>query len=385
MTDANDQKDPSSKGKREINDDGAGIEPEIIESGDRTIEPFDPTWIRVETKQLSMDFLISKMMEGELDLMPDFQREAGIWSDVAQSRLIESMFIRIPLPAFYIDVSDDDKWLVVDGLQRLAAIYRFVIKKELKLTCLDFFHHFSGKGFNELPGNFRRRIMETRATVHSIKKDTPPAVKFNIFKRINTGGLPLSSQEIRHALNPGSAPEMLKKLAGSIEFKQATDYGIRDQRMATRECVLRFMAFSLKPYTSYNSSDFDVFLNSAMAAINKKPANSLRKLEDSFLRALNASRDIFGGYAFRKQYKKNGRRNPINKALFETWTVNLDSLDDARLTELKEKRDKLVDGFIDLMSGNSGFDEAISQGTGAVAKVKLRFFEISKLIQEVLS
>lgn len=137
--------------------------------------------------------------------------------------------------------------------------------------------------------------------------------------------------------------------------------------------------------TQYKSSDFDGFLNSAMVAMNKKSDYELQKLEASFLRALNASRDIFGNYAFRKQHKKNTWRNPINKALFETWTVNLSSLNDKQLTELKKKKEKLVDGFIDLMNGSSEFDSAISQGTGNVAKVKLRFSEISKLIQEVLS
>jgi hypothetical protein len=145
------------------------------------------------------------------------------------------------------------------------------------------------------------------------------------------------------------------------------------------------MAFTLKPYTSYKSSDFDSFLNSAMTAINKKPDYELHKLESSFLRAMNASRDIFRNYAFRKQYRKNAGRNPINKALFETWAVNLSKLNDDQLTELKHKKDKLVNSFIDLMNVGSGFDGAISQGTGNVAKVKLRFSEISKLIQEVLS
>ncbi|MCD6297255.1 MAG: DUF262 domain-containing protein, partial [Deltaproteobacteria bacterium] len=287
--------------------------------------------------------------------------------------------------AFYMDASDEDEWLVVDGLQRLTAIKRFVIKKELRLSGLEFLHNLSGMDFNELPRNFRRRIKETQVIVYLIEKDTPPEVKFNIFKRINTGGLPLSSQEIRHALNQGAATMMLKRLAGSNTFKKATDYGIRDHRMAAQECVLRFMAFTLKPYTSYKSSNFDGFLNFAMTAMNKMPDYELKKLEGSFLRSLNACSYIFGRYAFRKQYRKNAWRNPINKALFETWTVNLKGLNDYQLNELKQKKDKLVNGFIDLMNDSSGFDGAISQGTGGVAKVKLRFSEISKLIQEVLS
>jgi hypothetical protein len=130
----------------------------------------------VETKPLSMDLLISRIREKEIDLMPDFQGKAGIWSDAAQSRLIESMLIRIPLPAFYMDASDEDEWLVVDGLQRLTTISRFVIKEELKLTGLEFLHNLSGMGFEELPRNFKRPINETQVTVYLIEKDTPPEV-----------------------------------------------------------------------------------------------------------------------------------------------------------------------------------------------------------------
>ena len=384
MTDINKQNKFLSSEGPECFDDGTGIEPEITESDDQIKEPFDPTLIRVETKPLSMDLLISRIKNKEIDLMPDFQRKAGIWSDAAQSRLIESMLIRIPLPAFYMDASDEDEWLVVDGLQRLTAINRFVIKKELKLSGLEFLHNLSGMGFDELPRNFRRRINETQVTVYLIEKDTPPEVKFNIFKRINTGGLPLSSQEIRHALNQGAATKMLKKLAGSDAFKKATHYGIRDHRMAAQECVLRFMAFTLQSYTSYKSKDFDNFLNTAMTTINNMQENDRMKLEDLFIRVLNISRDIFGIYAFRKQYSKDGARNPINKALFETWTVNLGDFDDDELKELKGKKKELVDSFIDLMNSSSEFESAISQGTGNVKKVKLRFSKIKELIQVVL-
>ena len=385
MTNSTEQNESLQSNGPECFDDGSGIEPEITESEDQITEPFDPTLIRVETKPLSMDLLISRIREGELNLMPDFQRKAGIWSDAAQSRLIESMLIRIPLPAFYMDASNEDRWLVVDGLQRLTTVNRFVIKKDLKLTGMEFLHHLSGMGFDELPRNFKRRINETQVTVYLIEKDTPPEVKFNIFKRINTGGLPLSFQEIRHALNQGVATQTLKKLAESDTFKKATFYGIRDHRMGAQECVLRFLAFTLRPYTDYRTSDFDGFLNDAMAALNRMHDSKIEGLTASFMRALEASREIFGTYAFRKQYMKNAGRNPINKALFETWTVNLSALNEDQLEELKIKKDELIDHFITLMNDTSGFDSAVSQGTGNVAKVRLRFLKISELIKEVLS
>lgn len=377
------QKGPLDESSVICDVDGTGVEIESTEGEDRITEPFDPTLIRVATKPMSMDLLIARIKEKELDLMPGFQRKAGIWSDGAQSRLIESMLIRIPLPAFYMDATEEDKWLIVDGLQRLTTIRRFVIDKELRLTGLEFLDQFEGKTFSELPRNFQRRINETQVTVYLIEKDTPYEVKFNVFKRINTGGLPLSSQEIRHALNQGKATEILEELANSSEFKRATDYGIQDKRMADRECVLRFIAFTIFPYLDYKTKDFDAFLNNAMATINSMNRSRSENIKKQFFRSMVAAYEIFGRYAFRKQYKKNSWRYPINKALFEVWAVNLGRLGDDELKRLKKEKDTLVDNFLGLMLDRD-FESAISQGTGDIKKVKLRFSSVENIVREVL-
>jgi uncharacterized protein with ParB-like and HNH nuclease domain len=151
-------------------------------------------------------------------------------------------------------------------------------------------------------------------------------VKFNIFKRINTGGLPLSAQEIRHALNQGKATEILARLANSMEFKKAVDNSIPDDRMVDRECVLRFFAFTITPYTKYKTKEFDSFLNDRMVDMNKMSDQELEELENRFKRAMVAAFSIFGADSFRKRYRARATRYPINKALFESWSVNLSQL-----------------------------------------------------------
>lgn len=361
-----------------------GVEVEDAVGGERITDPFDPALIRVDTRSITIDLLLSRIEHKELDLQPSFQRKGGIWSEGAQSRLIESILIRIPLPAFYVDATNDDKWLVVDGLQRLIALKRFMIDGTLRLTQLEFLTHLHDKTYKALPRPFQRRILETQVTVYVIEKGTPPEVKFNIFKRINTGGLPLSSQGIRHALNQGKATELLARLANSREFKRAINDSIRDDRMADRECVLRFLAFTVTPYTAYKAKEFDSFLNDRMVDLNSMSDQELDELERRFQRAMVAAYDIFDGDAFRKRYKANAAKYPINKALFESWSVNLGQLSSEQIQLLKERKNNLMKRFITLMNDRA-FDEAISQGTGDIRKVNRRFRLIKQVIEEVLS
>jgi hypothetical protein len=344
-------------------------------------KPFNPTLISILTKQMSLDTLIKRMREGEIDLSPAFQR-AEVWKPTQRSRLIESLLIRIPLPAFYVDATNEERWLVVDGLQRLSTLRDFVIDKTMKLRDLEFLTQFHGLKYGELPRNYQRRIDETQVTVYQIERGTPPEVKFNIFKRINTGGLPLSSQEIRHALNQGPVTPYLKGLADSEEFQRATGGGVSDQRMAARECVLRFLAFTLTPPESYKASDFDAFLSETMASLNQMDEAQRSKLAERLKRALLASHDIFGDAAFRKPRIRN--RTPVNKALFEVCTVTMDRLADEQLARLRASCEQVRDHVDQALRRDIEFLNAVSQGTGDVAKVRLRFARFRELIEKAI-
>ncbi|MDM8528048.1 DUF262 domain-containing protein [Anaerolineales bacterium HSG24] len=371
-----------------IIDHSLGIDHETEDSGEqRVVQPFDPTLIRVDTRPLTVDLLIRRIKNDEINLNPDFQRMGGIWSDVAQSRLIESLMIRIPLPAFYMDASDDEKWLVIDGLQRLTALKRFIIEQDLKLQNLEFWNDYNGLTFKELPRNLQRRIEETQVTLYLVQRGTPHNVKFNIFKRINTGGVPLSGQEIRHALNLGNSTDLLIELAKTKEFLQATDKSVSPKRMTDRECVLRFLAFTIKNYSDYGKRDeLDPFLNDRMQEINRMPKKDINTLSRRFKRAMAAAHKILGKKAFRKQYRGRTRRSPISKALFEVWSVNLDRLNDAQIKKLTQKKykDRLGDKFLDLME-NAEFFNAITTSTGDPSRVKIRFSGIERIIKEVLN
>jgi hypothetical protein len=359
----------------------ADAEQESISEGE-VRRPFDPTQIRVETKTQTIDNLIERMRHGEILLQPDFQH-AEVWKDSARSRLIESILIRIPLPAFYVDATNEDRWQVIDGQQRLSTIRRFVVDQNLRLQNLEFLTEFEGLSFEELPQNLKRRIRETNITVYKIEQGTPEEVKFNIFRRINTGGLPLSAQEIRHALNLGKATTMLKELADTSEFASATDNGVAPDRMSDRECVLRFLAFMITDPAAYNEPEFDAFLSARMKDLNSMDDASLDRLAEQFQLAMRRAVDLFGKNAFRKIKGINSRRQPINKAVMEAWAVALAKLTREQFASLQTQKDQLLSEWI-VVNNEPSFFNAVSQGTGDPVKVKLRFGTVQNLIGKVL-
>jgi hypothetical protein len=125
-----------------------------------------------------------------------------------------------------------------------------------------------------------------------------------------------------------------------------------------------------------------------MKTINKMDEKEINALENQFIKAMFTAYEIFGDDAFRKRYRMDAPRSPINKALFESWAVNLSKLNVHQTSKLIEKKDMVKAKFIDLMNDRDiepRFDSAISQGTGDIRKVKRRFSAIEQLIQEVLT
>ncbi|MFD6609643.1 DUF262 domain-containing protein [Micromonospora chalcea] len=349
--------------------------------------PFDPELIDVVTRNTTVDLLLSRIRTRRIDLQPDFQRQAGIWRARAKSRLIESLLLRIPLPTFYAAENDDEVWAMVDGIQRLTTIAQFIEPEAigaepLRLRDLEYLGpDYEQATFADLPPRLQERLRETELIVHLIRRDTPEEVKFNIFARLNTGGLPLTRQELRHALLPGVGRDTLRHWADSALFKQATGYSVRSDRMADREMILRFLAFRLTDPLTYAEDDFDAFLRKSMRKLDRLGATKIRVLREEFDKALNASYDIFGDWAFRKVDRNGGnRRFPINKALFEAISVNLATLSPQEIAVLVKRYRRVEKQFLSLMS-DVDFVAAISQGTGDPAKVRRRFAAIHDLFQ----
>ncbi len=321
--------------------------------------PFDPARIKIHTVQVVVGQLMSRIEHDEIDLAPDFQRNSGIWNARDQSRLIESLLLRIPIPVFYVAADQEENWAVADGVQRLSTI-RDYVTGEFPLTQLEYRSELDGRRYDDLPRAMQRRINETQFIVNVIEPGTPPEVMFNIFRRINTGGRPLNGQEIRHALNPGPVREYLKTLANSTEFIYATVGSIKPDRMDDREYVLRFLAFYMEPWEHYSASSLDSHLETAMKTINTMAADRRDALAADFRKAMVAAARIFGDDAFRKRSRLDAGRNQISIALFETWAVQLARCSLDQLDRLAAAREAVRNRFMALLNEDTEFERAIS-------------------------
>ncbi|MGZ0079747.1 DUF262 domain-containing protein [Methylomonas sp. BW4-1] len=357
------------------------VEAEDTSSADKPKHPYDVAKLKMETKYLSIFQALRKIEKNEIILNPDFQR-AFVWDVTKQSRLVESILIRIPLPAFYIDATDQVSWNVVDGLQRLTTMYKYCRKQDFALIGLQFLTELEGLKFEELPPQYRILIEDdTPLLFYNLMPGTPVQAKYTIFSRVNTGGMQLTPQEIRHALSQGKSTKLLQRLAVGNDFRSATDGVVESVRMSDRELILRSLAFMSLGVDAYkNFNELDKFLLHAMDKFNGLSDSELKKIERDFVESLKKVRAVFGRYAFRKFTQRNGRRSPLNKALFEVWTV---SVRNYTQDQLILNKDRIIDGFIELISSwDNSFSRSISSGTSSSWAVITRFGAIDKLLKE---
>jgi len=345
-------------------------------------EAFDPRDIDISVEQQNIDFLIGKLEDEEIDLNTEFQRSNNLWKDDKMSRLIESLMVNFPIPGFYFDITDKNNWQVVDGLQRLSALKKFVIN-ELKLQKLDFLKEIEGKTFNDLSSDeldkHRIRAMKrTQIILYKIRPGTPKPVKYRLYERINTGGLKLNSQEIRHALNQGIAADYIEELSKLPEFQKIVK--ISSARMLDRELVLRYIAFREKHFSNYKPF-LTQFLDDAMEKIATFSDGKREQLKQELVNALKTSNQIFDTKAFRKITEPRAK---YNGALFETWTVHLSQLTDEERTLLALNKTQVIDSFKLLLTQDTTFFDSISKGNSRLKDIETRFSKVEQLIKDVL-
>lgn len=365
------------------------IEEDIKKDGtnEYITHPFSTKDVKITNVVVSLSSVVERLQYKEIDLNPDFQRHSNLWTATSMSRLIESILLKLPLPIFYFDVSNSEYWIVVDGLQRLSTIKKFIVDKKLKLVNLEFLNELNGKSYDDLDRTFQRVINETQIITYQIEAQTPKKVRYSIFNRINTGGLPLNAQEIRQALNQqGKGVEFLIDCAESETFRNIVS--VPAKRMLDRELVLRFIAFKLTPnaYANFPSNNMGEFLDNAMEKLDAiKDENRLEELKKSLLNTLEFSEKILGEkHRFSRALAGNGKTKTLNRSLFDVITVCFSEIEDKK--EFLLKKDAFLEKLIAILKDENGdFSKAITEGTSGKSAIENRFMIMNNLIKEVLN
>ena len=356
------------------------VETEVLPSDEP--EPWDPEKIRIHTKHYSLRQLVDMIADGDIDLAPDFQRHY-VWKPRQRWSLIESLLLGIPLPSFYFNENTSGLLQVVDGVQRLTTIFQYVTQRSFTLGPVTYLHDLEGRGFDDLAAMFRRRLNSAQFVAHVIDPQTPYRVKFEIFRRINTGGSPLSAQEIRHCMSGARSRAFLKKLTADQSFITATGGVVAGHpRMADLEMVLRFVGFRLFTPDEYaQHASFDEFLGFVTQRLDDPAGPALDRLHADFVRGMTNCHVVFRDHAFRKWPRGTDRRNPINRALFESWgTV----LADHGTATVKARARKLTSLARHMMTHDHKFIDSISGSTGDVRNVRTRLRTVHTVVKEVL-
>ena len=355
-------------------------EPELL---DEVMHPFNPTDIDIVVEPKSLDALIKRIQHNEIDMNTDFQRHAELWNSPKMSRLIESILIRFPLPAFYFDASDENNWLIVDGLQRLSTIRKFVIDKKLRLNGLEFLTDLNGKTFDKLHRQYQRRIEECPVTVYMIKPGTPDDVKYSVFRRINTGGLTLNNQEIRNALAKPQDRELLEELANTVYSKAML--GDLSKRMKDQELVLRFWAFYRFDYLDpKNKKEIASFLDKAMEEIKQGDDAYRTELKNKYSTAIERCHQLLGQSGFEKDPTSNSRKRAKNSTLYEVWMVTLAKLTDTEFNHLLNVQSVFQEKARALLKDGEFFN-VITYSTQKKHHVEKRYEKVQALIREMLN
>ena len=354
-------------------DDDEVIEGLDAKSGSWGDYPIDDLLIRHESR--TIHDVIRRINQGNYVMDPDFQRDF-IWPEDKQSKLIESVIMRIPLPVFYMAENDGGRMVVVDGLQRLSTFQRF-LAGELKLR-LPEREELNGKKFSDLESKLQNRVEDCNLIFYTIDSKVPERARLDIFERVN-GGVPLTRQQMRNCLFMGQATRFLKEEAHTSTFLQATGSSLNEKTMRDREFVNRFCAFQLLSLDAYHG-DMDDFLAKCLREMNTLKESELSRLADGFRKSLTNNFLLFNRHAFRKHAPEQERRSVLNASL---WDVMSTSFSHYPLSKVEACAELLRQATFRLLE-NEEFNTAITYGTNDARRVRTRFQMTRKNFEEIL-
>ena len=382
----------SAAGSLSISDSQSGNNMEADPDGDSVVEgdeddeppTVDPAeMVVIEKADRSLSELHRWNREGRLILDPEWQRNY-VWDDKRASRLIESFLMGIPVPVVYLAKTADQKYEVIDGVQRLTSVFRF-FDNQLALRGIDALSDYRGLTFSALPQVQQNTLTDATLRTLELSSKTSKELLFVIFERLNTGGMPLSDMEIRNCIYRGHLNELIKELSKSEEFVKAINQKGIDARMMDRLLVLRFLAFYEQKLLKAQGG-LKKFFNDFCEQHRNPPDRKLQEFAQVFKTAMRAAYTIFGDRAFRlRRFDRNGSgewRGRINASVFQVLAVSFTEYD---LGQLTRRADAIREEYLDLITGDTKWIDAVSSRTGKWPNIEYTFDTWNRRIRECLS
>lgn len=334
---------------------------------------------------------LPEMIEKQIDLSPDFQRR-DIWKTAKQSRFVESIIMNVPIPPVFLGEDDYGKYVVLDGRQRLTAISSF-LANTYALESLKVWDELNGLTWNDLrKKGLDRAILRRFIPAVLILKESSPEVKYDVFDRLNTGGMEAEPMEIRNAIYRGPFCALLHKLSSNSTFRKLWDIPEdADERQTNRtyarmddlELVLRF--FALQKYQAMLGR-FKEYLNTEMDARNKayKVRPELAKADTAlFERAIENTWKVFGVDAFRKPAEPGGKKGVKSAPLADAVLFAFADVEASKLTPTVIK--KLSTDLQELFTNDIEFKKSIGTGTNGKGATQTRLEKTREVVQRALA
>lgn len=313
----------------------------------------------------SIEHLTLMYKRGDL-VIPDFQRKY-VWTQKQASQFIESCIIGLPVPPIFLfKEKNEDKFLVVDGQQRIQSLIYFRdgffknTKTQFKLVGVA--SDFDELTYKELPDKFRRRFDYAPIRVTIFKQSMPDEgidSVYEVFSRLNTGGRKLTSHEVRNAILRGKINIFLKDLNFDENWRKLYGRQEPDIHMKDEELILRFLALH-DDLTSYEPP-MNLFLNKFMDKHKDDRDVWFKSKRDMFKSTTATILDVLGPDAFRIKKTLN---SAVCDSLMVTFANNLDRITQQNKNRLKQKYQTL--------KINPNFIDSVETGTSHARRVKAR-------------
>jgi hypothetical protein len=337
----------------------------------------------LQASDLSLQTVASMVQSGSMDLQPQYQRRAR-WTPEKKSALIESFLLNVPVPPVYLSEEDYGTYAIIDGKQRISAVSQFM-SNSLRLRSLDTFTEIEGLTFIELPDELRNALT-VRPYIRAVTllKQSDPQLKYEVFSRLNTGGIALNAQEIRNVAYRGSLNDAIVSAAESDSFlrqqlkiKGETSSAYRE--MADAEYVLRFL--TLADRWEEFTGDLKESMNEFMDSYRSLDGDELHSLITTFDRASRSCELLWGRDAYHRP-APSGWRDQALAGMFDSEMIAVNLLSDSQISTLSDMRDSVLSATRSLFE-DAEFDSSVRSGTNTPSRLKYRIEKMYMALQSL--